>query len=200
MNIPPKHLEICLNVLQQISENPAVINHHERFKSLIAKIYKEGKKSYRSQQRQNQQAEDRRVQAITEIVKKQHPKKSGIHLLETSVKRENTLNKPIRCYICKEHYTNVHFFYHLLCPKCAAFNYQKRSQRTNLTGRSALVTGGRIKIGYQTALRMLQDGAKVIVTTRFPRDCARRFSEEADFCQWRDRAPWLTFQKRLAPT
>lgn len=187
MNIPPKDLEICLSVLQQISENPAVINHHKRFKSLIAKIYKEGKKSFRSQQRQNQQAEDRRVQAVTEIVKNRHPKKSGIHLLEASVKRENTLNKPICCYICKEYYTKVDFFYHLLCPKCAAFNYQKRNQRTNLTGRSALVTGGRIKIGYQTARRMLQDGAKVIVTTRFPRDCARRFSEEADFCQWRDR-------------
>ena len=187
MNIPPNDLEICLNVLQQISENPAVINHHERFKSLIAKIYKEGKKSTRNKERQRQQTEDRSLQAMTEMVQNQRHKKPAVNLLEASVKLEKTLNKPIRCYICKEPYTGVHFFYHLLCPKCAAFNYQKRNQSTDLTGRVALVTGGRIKIGYQTALRMLKDGAKVIVTTRFPRDCARRFSEEADFNQWRDR-------------
>lgn len=187
MNIPPKDLEICLNVLQQISENTAVINHHERFKSLIAKIYKEGKKSTRNNERQRQQTEDRKLQAMTEMVQNQHPKKPAVNLLEGSIKLEKTLKKSIRCYICKEPYTEVHFFYHLLCPNCAAFNYQKRNQRTDLKGRVALVTGGRIKIGYQTALRMLKDGAKVIVTTRFPRDCARRFSEEGDFNQWRDR-------------
>jgi hypothetical protein len=47
MNIPPEELEICLNVLQKISENPAMIDHHERCKSLIAKIYKHGKKGAR---------------------------------------------------------------------------------------------------------------------------------------------------------
>jgi len=187
MNIPPNDLEICLNVLQQISENPAVITHHDRFKSLIAKIYKEGKKSKRNSERQRQQAEDRNLQAMTAIVQNQRHKKPTVNLLEDSVKLKKTLNKSIHCYICKEPYTEIHFFYHLLCTKCAAFNYQKRNQRTNLKGRVALVTGGRIKIGYQTALRMLQDGAKVIVTTRFPRDCARRFSEEPDFTQWCDR-------------
>jgi hypothetical protein len=44
MNIPPDQLEICLNVLQQISEDPAVIGEHDRFKSLIAKIYKQDAK------------------------------------------------------------------------------------------------------------------------------------------------------------
>ncbi|WP_310426182.1 SDR family NAD(P)-dependent oxidoreductase [Chamaesiphon sp. VAR_48_metabat_135_sub] len=81
----------------------------------------------------------------------------------------------------------VHFFYHLLCPKCAEFNYAKRSQRADLTGRVALITGGRIKIGYQLGLRLLQDGARVIITTQFPQDCARRYSLEPDFEEWGDR-------------
>ncbi|HBB33642.1 MAG TPA: short-chain dehydrogenase, partial [Cyanobacteria bacterium UBA9273] len=97
------------------------------------------------------------------------------------------LHKPILCYICKTPYTQLHFFYHSLCPECAEFNYQKRQQRTNLVGRIALLTGGRIKIGYQMGLRLLRDGARVILITRFPHDCAYRYSREPDFEQWCDR-------------
>lgn len=184
MNIPPEELEICLNVLQQISENPAVINHHHRFKSLIAKIYKEGRKGACRTHREQLQAEDRNLKATTVMVKSHCQQKASATLPERAQQTDNTLHKPLRCYICKQPYTKIHFFYHLLCPKCAEFNYQKRDRHTDLTGRVALVTGGRIKIGYQTVLRMLQDGARVIVTTRFPRDCARRFTQEEDFYQW----------------
>ena len=97
------------------------------------------------------------------------------------------LNRPECCYICKQDYTEVHFFYHLLCPRCAAFNYRMRDLHTDLAGRTALVTGGRVKIGFQTVLRLLRDGAKVLVTTRFPHAAARRFHEEADSSVWRDR-------------
>jgi NAD(P)-dependent dehydrogenase (short-subunit alcohol dehydrogenase family) len=194
MNVLPEELEICLKVLQQISENPAAISHHvsaaapweHRFKSLIAKIHKEGRKSSRRTARQHQQAEDRSLKETTLMVLSQRQQPSAA-MPDASVRGFKTLTKSIRCYICKEPYTQVHFFYHLLCPKCAAFNYEKRHQRTDLTNRTALITGGRIKIGYQTALRMLRDGAKVIVTTRFPRDGARRYSREADFIEWRDR-------------
>lgn len=187
MNIPSEELEICLKVLQQISENPAVINDCDRIKSLIAKIHKEGKKGSRRNERERQKAEDITLKASTVMVQKQRHQTSPALLPESSLKTEKKLNKPNSCYICKQPYAEVHFFYHLLCPSCAELNYQKRHQRTNLTGRVALVTGGRIKIGYQTALRMLQDGAKVIVTTRFPRDCARRFSSEPDFDRWASR-------------
>lgn len=195
MNIPPEELEICLKVLQQISEAPAAISHHvseaapleHRFKSLIAKIYKEGRKSSRRTERQRQQAEDRSLKETTLMVLSQRQQQPSAALSDASVNGNKTLSKPIHCYICKEPYTQVHFFYHLLCPKCAAFNYQKRNQHIDLSDRVALVTGGRIKIGYQNALRMLRDGAKVIVTTRFPQDAVRRYSSEADFTQWRDR-------------
>ena len=91
---------------------------------------------------------------------------------------------PQHCYICKQHFTLIHHFYDQLCPDCAAFNFRKRTERANLSGRVALVTGGRVKIGYQAALKLLRSGAQVIVTTRFPRDSAQRYARESDFADW----------------
>jgi NAD(P)-dependent dehydrogenase (short-subunit alcohol dehydrogenase family) len=59
-----------------------------------------------------------------------------------------------------------------------------RDLHSDLTGRTALVTGGWVKIGYQLVLRLLQDGARVNVTTRFPHAAAHRFSLEPGFEQW----------------
>jgi NAD(P)-dependent dehydrogenase (short-subunit alcohol dehydrogenase family) len=67
-----------------------------------------------------------------------------------------------------------------MCPPCAQLNYDKREQTADLRGRVALVTGGRVKIGYQAAIKLLRAGAEVIVATRFPRDAARRFAREPD--------------------
>jgi NAD(P)-dependent dehydrogenase (short-subunit alcohol dehydrogenase family) len=182
MDIPPEQLEICLKVLQQISDNPSLIEQHDRLKNLIAKIYQKNRKISRKAKR----AEDRKLKETTVMIQTQRQQQS-VTLSPDSGENSKLLNQSIRCYICKRNYTQIHFFYHSLCPDCAEYNYQKRSQRTNLTGRVALVTGGRIKIGYQVVLRLLRDGARVIVTTRFPYDCAHRFSLEADFEQWRDR-------------
>ncbi|MFJ5220038.1 SDR family NAD(P)-dependent oxidoreductase [Streptomyces sp. NPDC088354] len=84
-------------------------------------------------------------------------------------------SRPRRCYVCKTHYRQVDAFYHLLCPDCAADNTAHRGARADLSGRRALLTGGRVKIGFQLALMMLRDGAELLVTSRFPRDTARRF-------------------------
>ena len=88
------------------------------------------------------------------------------------------------CYICKKHYTQVDAFYHQLCPECAAFSHGKRDARTDLTGRRALLTGGRAKIGMYIALRLLRDGAHTTITTRFPKDAARRFAAMEDSGEW----------------
>ena len=74
----------------------------------------------------------------------------------------------------------VDAFYHQLCPDCAALNRAKRDARTDLTGRRALLTGGRAKIGMYIALRLLRDGAHTTITTRFPNDAVRRFAAMED--------------------
>ena len=96
-------------------------------------------------------------------------------------------SKPRSCYACRQPYTAVHFFYDQMCPACGDFNYEKRTQTADLRGRVALVTGARVKIGYQAAILMLRAGAEVIVLTRFPRDAARRYAAEEDFAVWGER-------------
>src|SRR6188768_2799800 len=91
------------------------------------------------------------------------------------------LKNPRGCYVCKAEYRRLHFFYDSMCESCADFNYKKRFQTASLSGKTALITGARLKIGYQAALMMLRAGARVLVTTRFPRDAAQRFAREADF-------------------
>ena len=88
------------------------------------------------------------------------------------------------CYVCKQKYSLIHPFYDQLCPPCAELNYAKRSETADLTGRVALLTGGRVKIGYQAGIKLLRAGARLIVTTRFPRDSAVRYAQEADFNEW----------------
>src|SRR5262249_44386538 len=97
------------------------------------------------------------------------------------------LHEPRRCYVCRQLYRHLHPFYATLCPPCGDDNYARRHQTADLSGMVALVTGGRIKIGYQAALKLLRAGAAVVVTTRFPRDAARRFAGESDFTAWCDR-------------
>ena len=92
-----------------------------------------------------------------------------------------------RCYVCKEPYRELDAFYHQLCPPCARLNRERRNARTDLHGRRALVTGGRVKIGFQLALMMLRDGAEVLVTTRFPADTLRRFRAAPWSGEWLDR-------------
>ncbi|MFG2330763.1 SDR family NAD(P)-dependent oxidoreductase [Streptomyces sp. NPDC048604] len=95
--------------------------------------------------------------------------------------------RPRRCYVCKSFYRQADVFYHLLCPECAADNTARRALSTDLTGRRALLTGGRVKIGYQLALMMLRDGVELLVTSRFPHDTLRRFRAEPGSAAWLDR-------------
>ncbi|MEO8840645.1 MAG: SDR family oxidoreductase [Kofleriaceae bacterium] len=88
------------------------------------------------------------------------------------------------CYVCKQHFHELHHFYDQMCPPCAELNWQKRQQTADLRGRVVLVTGARVKIGYQAAVMLLRAGADVIVATRFPRDAARRFGRELDAMEW----------------
>jgi NAD(P)-dependent dehydrogenase (short-subunit alcohol dehydrogenase family) len=104
------------------------------------------------------------------------------------------------CYICKVRYRTIHHFYDQLCPECAAHNYAKRSELADLTGMVVLLTGGRVKIGYQAAIKLLRCGAELIVATRFPRDAAERFATEADFAEWGDRLEIFGLDLRHTPS
>jgi hypothetical protein len=104
------------------------------------------------------------------------------------------------CYVCKAPYKKLHFFYDSMCQVCGDFNYAKRFETTPLTGRVALVTGGRVKIGFQASLKLLRAGAMVIVTTRFPIDSAQRYAREPDFAAWAGRARIHGLDLRHAPS
>ena len=104
------------------------------------------------------------------------------------------------CYVCKRDYYQLHHFYDQLCPECAEFNWFKRGELADLSGRVALLTGGRVKIGYQAGIKLLRSGAHLIVTTRFPRDSAARYAEEPDFEEWGHRLEIFGLDLRHTPS
>jgi len=107
---------------------------------------------------------------------------------------------PQHCYVCKQDYIDVHPFYDQLCRPCGDFNFGKRTETADLTGRVALLTGGRVKIGYQAGIKLLRAGAQLIVTTRFPRDSAARYAREPDFEVWGDRLEIFGLDLRHTPS
>ncbi len=119
---------------------------------------------------------------------------------QTDVDDERAVLEPQHCYVCKERYVGIHHFYDQLCPACGDLNYAKRSETADLSGRVALLTGGRVKIGYQAGIKLLRAGAQLIVTTRFPRDAAARYAEEADFADWGDRLEIFGLDLRHTPS
>ncbi|KAJ51924.1 NAD(P)-dependent dehydrogenase (short-subunit alcohol dehydrogenase family) [Clostridium tetanomorphum] len=91
-----------------------------------------------------------------------------------------------RCYICRKELREKHDSYHRLCKECGESNLMERKRKGNLSNYIILVTGGRIKIGYYTALKLLRAGARVIVTTRFPLNALSTYSKEKDFEKWKE--------------
>ena len=108
--------------------------------------------------------------------------------------------EPQNCYICKQDYSTIHHFYDQLCPKCAELNWLKRTETADLRGRVALLTGGRVKIGYQAGIKLLRAGAQLIVCTRFPRDSAMRYAAEPDFKEWGSRLEIFGLDLRHTPS
>lgn len=108
--------------------------------------------------------------------------------------------EPQNCYICKQDYSTIHHFYDQLCPACAELNWRKRGEQADLRGRVALLTGGRVKIGYQAGITLLRCGAHLIVTTRFPRDSAVRYAAEPDFQEWGHRLEIFGLDLRHTPS
>ena len=187
--IPPtisqEDWDTCINVLQTISKHPDAILEELHYKTLITKLYKTARKRIRKENLARKKQADQALTNETYIFQRND---ETVKQLPTAfAKRNKHLQTPKNCYICKKNYYDLHFFYHLICPDCAALNYQKRQKTTDLSNRIALITGGRIKIGFELALMMLRDGAEVIVTTRFPEDASRRYAAQNDYEQWKNR-------------
>ncbi|WP_321374419.1 SDR family NAD(P)-dependent oxidoreductase [uncultured Draconibacterium sp.] len=107
----------------------------------------------------------------------------------------------MKCYICRKKITEntTHPNQTRMCHSCGTHNLEKRDELGSLKGYNAVVTGGRIKIGYETALKLLRSGAYVVVTTRFPVDAVVRYSNETDFKNWKNRLKIYKIDFRLTP-
>ena len=179
----PEEWETFVKVLRIVSKDPQAAMDVDTMKGLIKRTYTKARKSQRNEERDKKRAHDRAIKEGTGRVRldpdpEYIPPKEGLP-------EGSTLIRPNHCYICKQAYHDVHFFYHQLCPACAEVNHEKRMQSADLTGRYAILTGGRIKIGFEIALKLLRAGAHVVVTTRFPEDAAQRFFALSESLKWR---------------
>jgi NAD(P)-dependent dehydrogenase (short-subunit alcohol dehydrogenase family) len=217
----PDELRRLAEVMEAIAEDTVVLAElpeadQIRFKTAAGRVIHPDKLEIRRRNRTLRklkhsavQRQDRSVRAATEIrtarkesvfvpppAKKPGPGE-GAESLGDIV---GVLENPRNCYVCKELFSQMHFFYDSMCPSCARFNYAKRHQTARLDGRVAVITGARLKIGYQAALMMLRAGARVIVTTRFPQDAALRYVRETDFDDWKDRLQIYGLDLRHSPS
>jgi NAD(P)-dependent dehydrogenase (short-subunit alcohol dehydrogenase family) len=190
MTIDPDDLDTCLAVLARLEDLPVGHPDAVAVRRATARIFKSVKERRRAERRAAVAAADRAVLAATATaaVGRVDDETSDIPLASTAVGAQaGTLIRARPCYQCKTKYTQVDAFYHQLCPSCAALNRQRREARTDLSERRALLTGGRAKIGMYIALRLLRDGARTTIATRFPQDAARRFASIPDSSDWLDR-------------
>ncbi|BDD04569.1 SDR family oxidoreductase [Aureibacter tunicatorum] len=180
---------LLVDLLQELADDPGIIDHDDQVKGLISKIYKTARKQRRRKVLDDKTANDLEQIKSTEIfrINDEFAHEEQVKLLGSVVKEQNELMSSKKCYCCKKAYRQLHFFYHQLCPKCAEFNYQKRANTCDLSGYRALVTGGRIKIGFETALKLLRSGAETHITTRFPKNALDDFKRVHDYSLWNDR-------------
>ncbi len=188
--IDPAELAACLKLISELDRLPVDHPDSVTVQQATAGLYKSVKRRRRQEKRREVVEHDAAVTARTATAApgRIDDETDGLPLVSAAEGGiAGILEEPRACYICKQRYREVDAFYHQLCPDCAAFNHGKRDARTDLSGRRALLTGGRAKIGMYIALRLLRDGAHTTITTRFPNDAVRRFKAMEDSDDWIDR-------------
>ncbi|MFF9425098.1 SDR family NAD(P)-dependent oxidoreductase [Streptomyces sp. NPDC014746] len=189
--IDPERLAVCLSVLDELDKID--VDHPDAItvRRATAGIYRTVKQRRRQERRASKTANDKAVTEATATGSAQRIDDETEGLLPSSVTEEGRiagiLQRPRSCYVCKTRFVEVDYFYHQLCQPCAALNRAKRDASADLTGKRALLTGGRAKIGMYIALRLLRDGAHTTITTRFPKDAIRRFKAMEDSADWMHR-------------
>ncbi|MEY2855138.1 MAG: hypothetical protein RL030_2270, partial [Pseudomonadota bacterium] len=192
-------LQACLRVLKAIETDRGVLTQltaeqRRELLTLAGRVAKPERqdlrrmaKAFRRAERELAQLQDRqalegaglRVQRRSEIYAPLWlPPPDAV---EAGVDDRPQLSAERACYVCKQPYAAVHRYYDSMCQPCGDFNYAKREQSANLEGRVALVTGARVKIGFQAVLKLLRAGAQVVALTRFPVDAAERYAQEPDY-------------------
>ncbi|MGW4734243.1 SDR family NAD(P)-dependent oxidoreductase [Streptomyces shenzhenensis] len=186
--IDPERLAVCLDVLAELDR--IEVDHPDaiRVRRATSHIYRTVKQRRRQERRAAKTAHDKTVTEATATGSAQRIDDETEGILPSSTTETGRiagiLQRPRSCYTCKQRYIEVDYFYHQLCRTCAAENRARRDARTDLTGKRALLTGGRAKIGMYIALRLLRDGAHTTITTRFPNDAVRRFKAQPDSDEW----------------
>jgi NAD(P)-dependent dehydrogenase (short-subunit alcohol dehydrogenase family) len=185
--IEPERLAIALAVLRELDDLPVEHPDAVALREATSRLFKQVKVRRRRERRDAELAHDAAVTAVTATgapgrIDDETRGRALATALTTPL--AGTLRNARACYTCKQRYTDVDAFYHQLCPPCASRNRSRRAARTDLSGRRALLTGGRAKIGMHLALRLLRDGADTTVTTRFPADAVRRFTSMPDRDDW----------------
>jgi NAD(P)-dependent dehydrogenase (short-subunit alcohol dehydrogenase family) len=185
--IDSDRLADALRVLAEVEQLPTEHPDAVTVRRATGRLFKTVKERRRVERRSAIRANDEAVTAATATGApgRIDDETQGLALTSSATgKRAGTLVRARACYVCKQRYQDVDAFYHQLCPSCAALNHERRHARTDLTGRRALLTGGRAKIGMYIALRLLRDGAHTTITTRFPHDAVRRFTAMDDSGDW----------------
>src|SRR5215210_8439761 len=185
--IDSDRLTDALRVLAEVEQLPPEHPDAVDVRRAVGRLFKTVKEQRRAERRSAIRANDEAVTAATATGApgRIDDETQGLALSPSAAGgRAGTLVRARACYICKQRYRDVDAFYHQLCPACAERNHSRRDARTDLTGRRALLTGGRAKIGMYIALRLLRDGAHTTITTRFPKDAARRFAAMEDSAAW----------------
>lgn len=221
-------LRTALDLLEAIEADRSVLDalpeaDRVRLHQVVAKVYHPEPKARRAKLKQQAKARHQEKVAKSEALLAQTgiralrrkpvfstpnyfpPHAAGLHDAsngENAAATPEPVHSPElrHCYVCKQKFTQLHHFYDQMCPACAELNFVKRTETADLTGRVALLTGGRVKIGYQAGLKLMRAGAELIVTTRFPRDSAARYAEEPDFGVWGHRLQVYGLDLRHTPS
>ncbi len=188
--VDPGALGACLATLAAVQALPVDHPDAVTVRRATASLFKTVKERRRAERRAAVAAADAAILAATATAApgRLDDETAGLPLVSSAAGASaGTLQRARPCYVCKALYVQVDAFYHQLCPACAQGHHARRGARCDLTGRRALLTGGRAKIGMYIALRLLRDGAHTTITTRFPADAARRFAAMDDAEDWLDR-------------
>ncbi|MGZ8179660.1 SDR family NAD(P)-dependent oxidoreductase [Williamsia sp. SKLECPSW1] len=184
--IPADELDQLRDILDRAADLDPAHPDSIAVQRAVGAMFKQVKRTRRDNARRRRTEADRAVldATATGSPDRVDDETAGLPLTSSATGVAGHLVRAQGCYICKRPFTQVDAFHHQLCPDCVRSNGDRRDQRVDLTGRRALLTGGRAKIGMHVALMLLRDGADLTITTRFPRDAARRFAARPDAQDW----------------